>query len=474
VIPMTHSTRKVFFVLVWLSFVTIACNLSSTTEAPPTLVPRGGVNNGPAPTAQATLGLQDPVGGGGDSDDQSVQSGSPVLQVEDRLYQMMQEVNADNLYRHVEALVGFRTRHVNSSQTSATEGIGAARRYIYDQMTLIQNQSPADVNFTIMEHPFQATTGDGKTTQQYNVVGYLQGTETGAGTIVIGAHYDSRADDLLDASSNAPGAADNGSGVAVVLELARILSQKPPRATVMFVLFSAEEHNRQGSRTFVRDYIKQYDVDLIAMINIDTVGSINNTRGEINNTEIRAFSSDQPASRQLARMADFMQFGYGLTDETLKVNVMDELDREGRFGDHFSFDEEGYPAVRFIEAFEDHYNRETRDTLDKVEPEYMVSAAQTILSYMMALSDGPRPPQNISLRDDGNGMRSLVWDPVSGADQYYVVLRRPGSLAYDNWFPWNDNITNPTDIWGDYAALAIAAVDESGVIGPLSAEYPIQ
>ena len=400
----------------WFSLVILACNLGSTSSAPPTVEPRN-VETVNSIRPQPTLGLQQAPNNPGS--DETSGDGSEQVSIGVQLNRMMNSVQGDRLYSHVEALVNVGTRHVNSSQTDPNHGIGAAYRYITDQLLQIQNESQG--NFTVFPnaYPFQATTGDGKTSQQRNIVGVLAGTEAGAGVLVIGAHYDSRTDDLLDASAPAPGAADNGSGVAVLIELARILSQNPPRATVMFVWFSAEEHNRQGSRAFVRDYIIDKNIDLIAMINVDTVGSWNDSAGNINDTQIRVYGSESSGSTQLARMASF--FGYNL-DLPLGINFINDRDREGRYGDHFSFDEAGYPSIRFIEALEDHYNREGRDTLDKVEVQYMVNAAQTVLGVMDAMANGPRPPRNIPIARSGQWLAVIGLGTLNRSKKLYHHL----------------------------------------------------
>src|SRR5262249_54010469 len=133
------------------------------------------------------------------------------------------------------------------------------------------------------------------------------------------------------------------------------------------------------------------------------------------------------------------------------------------------------PAVRFIEALEDFSRQHSdRDTIDDVQPAYLVRATQTILTCMMALADGPPAPQNIQLREAGGGNRTLVWEKVPGAASYIVALRRPDGLIYSDYF----ETTEFSSTWDGYVAskyvsLAIAAVDANGLMGPLSAEFGI-
>lgn len=450
-----------------LSLVALACNLSSTNTAPPTLVP-----NLPAITPRPTLGYATPS-----SEELPQVSPGAQARIEAELYNLLEQVESDRLLMHIDTLQGFYTRHVNSAQTELNRGIGAAANYIRTQLDAIVARSPN--NFTVFTQPFEAQY-NGTVSTQNNIIGYIPGTEEGAGTIVVGAHYDSRTWDLNDATAYAPGADDNGSGVAATLELARILSQRPQRSSVVFVLFAAEEVGRQGSRAFVRDYIQANAIDIIAMINLDTIGSTNAPDGTVNDYDIRLFSNDdntnESAPRHLARTIRFISENQGLG---LNIDVKAAGDREGRYGDHDSFTEVGYPAVRFIEALEDSPNREGADTVEHIEPEYLIKTTQTVLAIIVALSEGPRPPRDVLFREagvtpDGKPMMNLVWSRVPGAAGYIVALRRPGSLVYNQQFSVIDNESGPWERYGDYEGVAVAAVDANGMIGPLSAEIRLR
>jgi hypothetical protein len=287
---------------------------------------------------------------------------------------------------------------------------------------------------------------------------------------VIGAHYDSRTDDLSDSTSFAPGADDNGSGVAAVLEIARVMSQLRPRSTMIFVLFAAEEDNRQGSTAFVRDYIQFHNIPVRVMINVDTIGSVNDPRGNINDRELRIFSQgpDESPSRDMARMIDFMTDNYS-TD--LKLVFVEDQDRVGRFGDHFSFNDAGIPAIRIIEALEDTPNREGRDTIEHVEPEYLRKSTRTLATMMLALSDGMPHPSQVVVRDIGEGTLRVIWEPVDGATGYIVALRSPGQSTFEDQFSASANETAfDCPCFLDFSGIAIGALNENGIIGPLSPE----
>jgi hypothetical protein len=395
---------------------------------------------------------------------------TPTISAQVDVLSLMGQIQEDRLMSHIAALVGMVTRHVNSPQDSNNYGISGAANYIVNQLRTIQNQSNG--NFSVFEHPFVATY-DGRITQQQNIVGVLQGTQASAGVILIGAHYDSRTWDLRDAEGYAPGADDNASGVAAIIEIARAMSQRPRRATILFVLFSAEEVARQGSIAFVSDYLQAFDIGNVMMLNVDTIGSWNDEQGNINRTDIRLFSAppNTSQSRHLARTLNF--FGY-FFDLDLNIVIQPTIDREGRYGDHHSFEEMGYPAVRYIEAVEDNANREGADTIDHIEPAYLAAATRTILGTLDALADGQLPPINISFRSNADGTASVAWEPVSDATGYVVALRRPNSLIFDRHFIITTNRTEAWDGWWEFETFAIATLDERGMVGRFSTEIPIQ
>lgn len=465
--PAMNKRRLLRIILISLMPLLLsACNLGSSAgspgDGPPTLAPRASA------TPPPTLGYL-----GGDptaAPETNIVPGNfstPATNPDVAVYNLLNQVDVEQLMQHVRAMQGFYTRHVNSTQSSSTRGIGAARAYIQQQFEQIQN-APNSKLYTF-NHPFDLTY-NGLTTKQENVVAVVQGYEQGAGWLIVGAHYDSIGPSFTDGAEFAPGANDNGTGVAAIIELARILSQANPRASIMFVAFSAEEVERVGSRRFVEYLRSQTDLNVIGMINVDTIGNHHDFSGNINDNELRVFSegpNDLSPSRHLARTAEVISFTHGLD---MKLRVEDAMDRENRYGDHFSFSDAGYPAIRFINAFEEKRNADATDTAEFVEPDYLRRSVQSILMVVKSLSDGPRPPRSITLRAPRDGTPSLVWEPVSNATSYLVALRPQGSLRYDRQI-MTDSPVVTWDGFGDYAAIAIAARGENGVFGPLSPEY---
>lgn len=463
----SNSQKITPLIILWIALVLIACNLGTVPASqPPTLAPRNTAT--PAPT----LGYQP----SGDAQVELLPGNSePVPNIDAILFELLEQVDVGRLRSHVETLQNFNTRHVNSSTTSSTTGIGAARTYIHDQFLNIAANSQGRFQTQIL--PFDLT-HNSIPTRQENILGVLQGTSSGAGFIVIGAHYDSINTDFNDATGFAPGANDNATGVAGLIEIARVLSQRQFRSSIIFVAFSAEEVGRRGSKAFV-DWSRSQGLDIAGMINIDSIGNTNNRNGVVDES-LRIFSCEEEAicrddglSRHMARSMEFLGFAH---HATLPMQVERAADRDGRYGDHFSFSEAGYPAIRFINTMEEFGNGSQQDIADHVEYPFLRQSVQSIMLMTIAIADGPPPPENISLRADSDGRPLLVWEEVPQAAAYVIALRSADSPLYDTQI---DRATGNRMVWdafasGQYVGVAIGTRGENGLIGRLSAEYPLQ
>jgi len=443
-----------------LGLSALACNLSGD-DRPPTIIPRA------SPTPQPTIGYATPRP---DELPDEATIVAPQVRTDAALTGILSQVAADQLFVHVNALQNMFTRHVNSAQTDPNYGIGAAANYITQQFATIRDQSSG--RFILMEpHRFNFEWANQSNTGS-NIVGVLQGSDPGAGIILLGAHYDSISRLYEDETAFAPGANDNASSVAALIEIARIMSQRPHKATVMFVAFGAEEIQRRGSTAFVNDYVVPNNLPIEAVLNMDIIGSSTGPNGQTVDDKMRLYSVEpnNSPSRELARAINLI--GARL-NPTMAIELQNSGDREGRYSDHLSFSDVGYPAVRFIEYLEnpDRQHNDT-DTIDAIRPSYLVKTTQTVLAVATALADGPRPPRSISLRDVGDGNRTLVWETSPEAVSYVVALRAPGSIAYNYYF----DVPGNTVTWdgftaGRWEAIAIGAMDASGLMGPLSDEF---
>jgi hypothetical protein len=444
----------------WMLVVALACNLTSSD--PPTIIPRATAT--PPPTiGYATLS----------PDELPTQAVTVVAQIDPGLVNLTNCIATDRMMLHIDTLQGFGTRHVNSPYNLPSQGIGAASTYIMSQFEQVSIESQR--RLTVFPHAFTVNFA-GVESQATNIVAFLSGTEVNAGTVVLGAHYDSISIDFEDGTAFAPGANDNASGVAGLLELARCMSTRQYRMSVMFVAFSAEEIGRRGSIAFIQDYIKPRNINPEAMINMDMIGSQTGPGGAIDDRNIRLFSAgpNESPSRHLARTLELVA---AKNSPNMRVVLQDAEDRAERYGDHMSFSEAGYPSVRFIESLEDPSRQHNdRDTIEDIQGGYMTRVVQTVLTATVALADGPRPPTNMALRDAETGMRTLVWETVPDAAGYVIAVRRPGAMSY-SYFEIPDPRTSIT--WDGFVpeqfeAVAVAAVNAVGLMGPLSSEYPIR
>jgi hypothetical protein len=444
-----------------LLLAAIACNLSSESR-PPTIIPRA------SPTPPPTIGYAtiEP-----EELPQEATISAPDLD-EVVLLNLFNQVQPDRLYMYVSALQNMGTRMVTSAKDSASFGVGGAEQYILNQFNAIRDQSQGRF-ITAAPQPFTVEWA-GIQTIGTNIVGVLSGREAGAGVIVLGAHYDSISVDREDALAAAPGANDNATGVAALIEIARIMSQRQPRATVLFVAFGAEEIGRVGSKAFVEQYILPSGIQVDAMINLDIIGSSTSPNGAIVDDRIRLFSAEpnNSPSRNLARMVNLIASRHV---PMMSIEVEATVDREGRFSDHISFSDAGFAAVRFIEFLEDpNRNHTDRDTIDAVRPSYLLRSTQAVLGVATALAEGPRPPRSIVLRENGDATRTLVWETREDATSYVVALRQPGSLVYNYYFDVTSNSVTWDGFRADrWEAIAIASRDRDGLMGPLSQEYII-
>lgn len=413
---------------------------------------------------------------------------------------LQQAVSAQQLRQTVEKLVSFGTRHTLSDTTGARRGIGAARRWAYQQF---KSYSPR------LQVSFDAFTvePDGRRiphkVEMKNVMAWLPGTDTGdRRVILITAHLDSRASDVMDATIDAPGANDDGSGCALVMEAARVLSQYEFPCSLLFVLFSGEEQGLYGSRHLAQK-ARQEDWEIVAVLNNDIVGnSYSSELGIRQNTRVRVFSEGIPAaadeqtvrllrllgyenessSRQLARyMADIARKHI----PHLEVRMVYRKDRFLRGGDHTPFNEAGFTAIRVCEENEDfthqHQNVRTEKGIRYGDlPEFMdfdYLRKNTVLNVLTAaaLAWAPAAPQNVSMSVSGlSNHTELRWQaPVAGPrPAYYRVLIRSTEAPQ-----WEQHIdTKDTAIRlpysKDHYLFAVQSVSEAGFAGLPVAPLP--
>lgn len=415
---------------------------------------------------------------------------SPLLQ------QIAGDVKADELRATITKLVGFGTRHTLSDTKSNTRGIGAARRWVKTRFTEISKRCNGCLQIAM---PDQTVTGERipKPASIVNVLAIQRGTSDPDRVIVISGHIDSRVTDVMNVTSDAPGADDDGSGTAAVLEAARVLSTHKFPATLVYAVLSGEEQGLYGGKLlaqFARDH--QWSVE--AALNNDIVGNTTGTNGVKDATHVRVFSEgtrstetpeqatrrrynggevDSP-SRNLARFVSGLAERY-LTD--FSVRMVYRTDRYSRGGDQVPMLAAGYPALRFTEAIEN-YNREHQDlrTVDGVRygdvPEaidfpYLAQVARLNAISMAALASAPPPPADVKIEGAVSMDTTVSWTSVPGAASYRVWWRDTTASHWaDNRLVTGATTVTLKDVNIDDWFFGVSAVSADGYESPV--EFP--
>jgi hypothetical protein len=375
-------------------------------------------------------------------------AGDAGATVDARLAAVAAQVDPAALHATIEKLVGFGTRHTMSDTHSDTRGIGAARRWVKSRFEAISRDCGGCLQVVT---PAQTVTGPRipTPTEIMDVVGLQRGSAEPDRVIVITAHLDSRVTDVMDATHDAPGADDDGSGVAAVLEAARVLSRQKFRATIAYGVLSGEEQGLYGGKVLA-DYAKQQGWQVEADLNNDIVGSSRGGDGVNDNTTVRVFSEGTKAtetdkqaarrrynggevdspSREVARLMAQLAERH-LTN--LHVRMVYRTDRYGRGGDQVEFVNAGYPAVRVTEAHEDyaHQHQDLRtehgvrygDLIDFVDFAYLAQVTRLNAITLATLAAAPAPPQGVAIEGAVAPDTTVKWRPVPGAVAYRVWWR---------------------------------------------------
>jgi Zn-dependent M28 family amino/carboxypeptidase len=348
----------------------------------------------------------------------------------------------------ITALVGFGTRHTLSDTSSPTRGIGAARRWVTSRFESISRECGGCLQIVT---PSQVVTGKRipKPTEVMDVVAIKRGSSDPQRVIVMTGHLDSRVSDVMNATSDAPGANDDASGVAALLEAARLLSRQDNRATLVFAALSGEEQGLYGGKVLA-DYAKAQGWRVEADLNNDIVGNSRGQNGSHDNTIVRVFSEGTRSTETLEQAKTRNYFGgevdspsrnvarymAALADHylpDLHVRMIYRTDRYGRGGDQVPFLEAGYPAVRVTEGHEDytHQHQDLReehgvkygDTIDGIDFRYLARVAALNTVTMASLARAPAPPSSVSISGAVTTDTTLSWKKVPGAAGYRVHWR---------------------------------------------------
>ena len=385
-----------------------------------------------------------------------------IVKKDPAIEQMVKEVSPDSLQAYIRQLVSYGTRSTISTQTDKKKGIGAARNYVLSKFTEFSRHSEGRLTAMI-----DTTTiaPDGKRvdvpTLLGNVMATLKGTDRADKRIfVISGHLDSRVTDVMNRTSDAPGANDDGSGVAAVMECARIMSRRSFPATIIFVAVSGEEQGLLGSG-YLADKAKKEGWNIEGLLNNDIMGSNNSSETKIiDNTRIRVFSEGLPAyeleknaaairsfglendgrSRQLARYVKEVGERYA---DNIEVVLIYRNDRFLRGGDHTPFVQNGFAAVRLTEMNEnfEHQHQDLRtekgvrygDLQEFMDFEYLRKNTAINLANLANLAKAPPMPQEVKVDvKELTNSTYLYWkapetERVKG---YFILMRETASPAW--------------------------------------------
>ena len=373
---------------------------------------------------------------------------TPASIEQPRLHEVVSEVEADRMRADITALVGFGTRHTMSDTRSETRGIGAARRWTEREFRRISAACDGCLEIAL---PADTVTGPRvpTPTEVVNVLAIQRGVTEPNRVIVISGHIDSRVTDVMNFSADAPGANDDASGVAAVLEAARVLSQHRFHATLVYAVLSGEEQGLLGGK-ILADYAKEQGWVVEANLNNDIVGNSEGQSGIRDTTRVRVFSEGtktvetdlqadrrrynggevDSSSRNLARFVD------GIADRYLAnfdVDMIYRTDRFGRGGDQVEMLRAGFPAVRISEGAEN-YDRQHQDlrtengveygdTIEGVDFDYLAQVARLNIATMAALANAPMVPSDVTIEGAVKPDTTLRWSAVGGAAEYRVWWR---------------------------------------------------
>jgi len=419
---------------------------------------------------------------------------------------MIKEISAKNIESSIRKLVSFGTRNTLSEQDNPERGIGAARDWIFGEMQKISNDCGGCLSVekqTFLQQP-TANKRVLEPTNLTNVVATLKGATDPTRIYVVSGHYDSMCSSPSDAKCDAPGANDDASGTAAVIELARVMSKRKFDATVIFMTVPGEEQGLLGAAYFA-EQAKQKNWNIEGMFTNDIIGGVTSYKNSPDRKKVRVFSEGVPSDesepqaatrrsvggendsspRQLARFIKEQSDKY-LKD--FSVWMIYRRDRYLRGGDHIPFLEKGFTAVRITESNEDythqHQNVRTEngvfygDTIEFVDFDYVANVTRVNMISLASLALAPSRPKNVGivtarLTNDTD----LKWDANTDADLagYEVVWRDTTASVWTNSkFVGNVLTFSAKEMSKDNYFFGVRAVDKDGNKSPVVYPRPMR
>lgn len=368
---------------------------------------------------------------------------------EQLLHEIVASVSTQRIQQDIETLAGFGTRHTLSDTVSDSRGIGAARRWIQAEFERISAACGNCLEVFTVSDTVSGTNRIPDPVEVVNVVAIQRGTSDPNRFALMSGDIDTRVSDPMNFTDDSPGANDNASGMAGVLEAARVLSRHRFAGSIIYTGLSGEEQGLNGG-AILATHAQANGWDINAVLNNDMIGNIRGINGVINNTTARVFSEGtrytetaeearqrrfqggevDSASRNLARYIDTLADRY---IPNLDVMMVYRLDRFGRGGHHRPFNEIGLPAVRIMETNENYrwQHQDIRveegiaygDVIEHVDFAYAAKLTSLNAVVLASLALAPAPPANVSISGQVSPDTTLRWEKVPGATSYRLHWR---------------------------------------------------
>ena len=381
-------------------------------------------------------------------------------QTDQKIYDIIEAVSADNIKNYVKTLTEFGTRNTFSDTISTTRGIGAARRWIKSEFDKISSDCENCLNVFYQK---DLVTKEGNRRVPHdayvvNVVAIQKGTKYPNKYIIMSGDIDSRASDTMDFTTDAPGANDNASGMAGTMEAARVLSKYQFESSIIYVGLSGEEQGLFGGAGLAK-YAKDKGWEIIGILNNDMIGNITGVDGVIDNRAFRIFSEPVPAN-ETERQRNARRFYGGEVDgisrqlaryihKTTKTYMPEmnpmmiyRLDRFGRGGHHRPFNDLGFAGIRIMEAHENytqqHQDIRTEnginygDTFEHVNFPYAKKLTAVNAINLASLAWAPEAPEVVEIGGIVEANAKLKWSKVEGAKGYKIYWRDTTSPTWDH------------------------------------------
>ncbi|NNE66569.1 MAG: M20/M25/M40 family metallo-hydrolase [Pyrinomonadaceae bacterium] len=427
----------------------------------------------------------------------------PGLKPNPVIKDLIKDVSPKKIEQYNRKLVSFGTRNTLSSQTDPKRGIGAAANWIFEEFSRISADCDGCLDVRKQSFLQEKTRRIPEPTKITNLVATLKGTTDPDRVYIVSGHYDSMCSSSTDGKCDAPGANDDGSGTAAVIEMARVMSKKRYEATIIFMTVAGEEQGLLGARYFAADAVKN-KMNIDAMFTNDIIGGVKTMKNKPDRNSVRVFAEGVPsneterqamlrrsiggendsATRQLGRFIYQTARAYS---PNFRVQLIYRRDRYLRGGDHIPFLESGFPAVRFTEPHEDyeHQHQTVRtengvfygDTPDYLDWSYIANVTRINVAALGSLAMSPARPKNVGfdlsrLTNDTD----ITWDKGTEADLagYEIVWRRTTDAFWtDSKFVGNVDKFTMKDMSKDNYFFGVRSIDKDGNKSPVVFPGPV-